>query len=148
MSPAQALIAAMLTPALLILASGSLIAAGLVRLARVVDRVRALSAPGAPAVPAAELDLHARRARLALGALTAYFVAIAFFVAAGGALALDRALGETLGWLPVSLTLGGMLLVVGGVAAMTVECYDSAGLIGREIDRLRRPAEEGDGRAV
>jgi Protein of unknown function (DUF2721) len=41
-SPAQTMIAAMITPALLILASGSLIATALVRLGRVVDRVRKL----------------------------------------------------------------------------------------------------------
>jgi hypothetical protein len=41
-SPSQAIIAAMITPALLILALGSLIATALVRLARVVDRVRKL----------------------------------------------------------------------------------------------------------
>jgi Protein of unknown function (DUF2721) len=39
------MIAAMITPAMLILASGSLIATALVRLARVVDRLRKLAEP-------------------------------------------------------------------------------------------------------
>ena len=48
-SAAQAIISAMITPALLILASGSLIATALVRLARVVDRVRKLAETAVPA---------------------------------------------------------------------------------------------------
>ena len=44
MSPAQSVIAAMITPALLILGSASLVATALVRLARAVDRARAVIA--------------------------------------------------------------------------------------------------------
>jgi hypothetical protein len=140
MSPAQALVAAMLSPALLILASGSLIAAALVRLARVVDRVRALSAPGATPASEAELAHHERRASLALTAITAYFVAIALFVAAGAAIALDHALRDALTWLPIALTLAGMVLIVTGVAVMTLESRDSAALIALDIARLREPS--------
>src|SRR5262249_1384133 len=43
-SPAIAMIAAMITPAVLILASASLVASALVRMARVVDRARSLVA--------------------------------------------------------------------------------------------------------
>ena len=137
MSPAQALIAAMLSPALLILASGSLIAAALVRLARVVDRVRALGAPDAKLVPSEELAVHERRASLALLAIRCYFVAIAFFVGAGAAIALDHATHDTLTWLPITLTLVGMLLIVGGVLAMERETRDSALLVAADIARLR-----------
>jgi hypothetical protein len=137
MSPAQALIAAMLSPALLILASGSLIAAALMRLGRVVDRVRALAAPDAKPGTMEELSHHGRRASLALSAITAYFVAIAFFVAAGAAIALDHALHDTLTWLPIALTLTGMALIVIGVAAMALESRDSAALVAADIARLR-----------
>ena len=136
MSPAQALIAAMLTPALLILAAASLIATALVRLARVVDRVRALTAAAAPA-PASDLTLHEHRARLALSAVTAYFVAVTLFVIAGIAIAADAWLHGALTWVPVSLTLAGMVLIVTGAAAMVWECRQSATLISAEIGRLR-----------
>jgi hypothetical protein len=126
----------MLSPALLILASGSLIAAALVRLGRVVDRVRVLGA-GTVAVTNDELTLHGRRANLALTAITSYFLAVALFVAAGGAIALDHALSGELTWLPISLTLAGMLLIVVGVAAMAIESRDSATLVATEIARLR-----------
>ncbi len=98
MSPAQALIAAMLSPALLILAAGSLIAAALVRLGRVVDRVRALAALDVRLATMDELSHYERRASLALAAITSYFVAVAFFVAAGAAIALDHAAHDTLTW--------------------------------------------------
>ena len=137
MTPAQTLIAAMLSPALLILAAGSLIAAALVRLGRVVDRVRALGAPDAKPVTAEELSRHERRASLALSAITFYFVAIAFFVASGAAIALDHAAHDTLTWLPVVLTIVGMVLIVAGVAAMVLETRDSASLVARDIARLR-----------
>jgi hypothetical protein len=136
MSPAQALIAAMLTPALLILAAASLIATALVRLGRVVDRVRVLNAAAAP-VPASDLALHEYRARLALSAVTAYFVAVTLFVVAGIAIAADAWLHGALTWVPITLTLAGMVLIVVGAAAMVWECRQSATLIAAEIGRLR-----------
>lgn len=68
MTPAQSVVAAMITPALLILASSSLVATALVRLGRVVDRSRVLIATiDAGSVPEPEalrcsLDRHQRRA--------------------------------------------------------------------------------------
>ncbi len=127
----------MLSPALLILAAGSLIAAALVRLGRVVDRVRALGATTATPATPTELSQHERRASLALAAITCYFVAIGFFVAAGAAIALDRAVHDRLTWLPITLTLAGMALIVAGVAAMALESRDSASLVAADIARLR-----------
>jgi hypothetical protein len=136
LSPAQALIAAMLTPALLILAAGSLIATALVRLARVVDRIRALPGLGIP-IESAELVLHERRARLALAAVTCYFIAVALFVSAGLGIAADAWSHGALTWLPVVLTLAGMLLIVAGAGAMALESRSSAKIILVEIARLR-----------
>jgi hypothetical protein len=138
MLPAQALITAMLSPALLILASGSLIAAALVRLARVVDRVRALAAaPPTGRAVLAELTTHERRARLALAAITLYFIAVALFVLSGLAIALDHLASGRLTWVPVSLTLAGMVSIVAGAACMTVETRDSAALIAADIAHIR-----------
>jgi cytochrome c biogenesis protein CcdA len=136
LSPAQALIAAMLTPALLILAAGSLIATALVRLARVVDRIRTLSGLAAASEPD-ELLLHERRARLSLAAVTCYFIAVALFVSSGLGIAADAWTHGLLTWLPITLTLAGMLLIVAGAAAMAVESRYSASVILIEISRLR-----------
>ncbi len=120
-SPAQAIISAMITPALLIMASGSLIATVLVRLARVVDRVRKLT-ESSGSLAAGELERHERRAVLAERAVLLYFCAVVCFVAAGFAIALDHALGDQFWWLPVAITTLGMALIVSGSTAMLAEC--------------------------
>jgi hypothetical protein len=131
-SAAQAIISAMITPALLILASGSLIATALLRLARVVDRVRKLfEAREAPA--AGELHRHERRALLAERAVRLYFFAVVCFVLAGFAIAADHFAGDGLTWLPVLMTTAGMCLIVAGSSAMLAECRLAAAQIRAEI---------------
>jgi hypothetical protein len=121
-SAAQAIISAMITPALLILAAGSHIATALVRLARVVDRVRKLAEGGEPSMPPDVLHRHERRALLAERALQNFFFAVVCFVMAGIALGIDHFAADRLTWLPVVLTLVGMCLIVAGSAAMLSEC--------------------------
>lgn len=139
-SQAQALIAAMITPALLILTSASLIATALVRLARIVDRVRKLAEAGEGEIDRATLARSERRANLALLAVTLFFAAAISVVVAGVAIAIDRASGDTLPWLPISFTLMGMGLIVAGGAAMLAESADSARQIHAEIAALRARA--------
>jgi hypothetical protein len=82
----------MITPALLILAAGSLVATALVRLARVVDRVWKL-------VEAQARWGHLRSSNATSGALLAeravllYFLAVVGFVVAGVAIAIDHVAG-------------------------------------------------------
>jgi hypothetical protein len=134
-SASQAIIAAKITPALLILACGSLIATALVRLGRVVDRVRRLPELGA-AVAAAELVRHRRRAMLAERAVALFFCAVVCFVAAGFGIALDHLTAGRLAWLPVVLTVAGMALIVAGSALMVAECRGAAAQIADEVARL------------
>jgi len=136
MSPAQAMIAAMITPALLILASASLIATALVRLARVVDRVRKLAdLHDAPRDPG-EVRRQERRAMLAERAVESYFAAVVCFVAAGFAIPIDHATGDRLTWLPVLATVLGMCLIVAGSAAMLAECRLAVAQIRAELAAL------------
>jgi len=144
-SPAQALIAAMITPALLILGSASLIATALVRLARVVDRVRKLAEMSTADEPAAELERSGRRANLALAAVAAFFAAIVIFVVSGIAIAVDRADGNQLSWLPVGLSLFGMVLIVAGAGFMLIECGYSSAQLHAEIKTLRGRPRDTDG---
>jgi hypothetical protein len=130
------MIAAMITPAMLILASGSLIATALVRLARVVDRLRKLAERHDAKPDAAELDRHGRRATLAERAVTIYFAAVVCFVVSGFAIALDHLAGDRLTWLPVSVTMLGMCLIVAGSAAMLAECRVAAAQIRAEVAAL------------
>lgn len=126
----------MITPALLILGSASLIATALVRLARVVDRVRKLAELGG-AQHAGELARCERRANLALLAVAVLFGAVVVFVASGVAIAIDEANGGRFIWLPVGLTLLGMGLIVIGSGSMVIECGYSAAQIRAEIDSAR-----------
>jgi hypothetical protein len=139
-SPAQAMIAAMITPALLIMASASLIATALVRLARVVDRVRKLSELGDAARDAKESGRQERRALLAERAVSFYFFAVVCFVIAGFTIAIDHAVGDRIPWLPVVVTTLGMCLIVAGSAAMLAECRLAFAQIRAEIAVLTRVA--------
>jgi hypothetical protein len=143
-SAAQAIIGAMITPALLILASGSLIATALVRLARVVDRVRRLIETGGATALAEELRRHERRALLAERAVRLYFFAVVCFVLAGFGIAIDHFAGDRLTWLPVALTTVGMALIVAGSAAMLRECREAAAQIRDEIRRVSPPGMPAD----
>ncbi len=133
----------MITPALLILASGSLIATTLVRLARVVDRIRKLGELPAQSWTTAELDRQERRGVLAERALGAYFTAVACFVVAGFAIALDHGPIAALR-LPVILTIAGMVLIVAGSAAMVAETRLSVTQLRAEIRHLRHGAAGSD----
>jgi hypothetical protein len=138
-SAAQAIISAMITPALLILASGSLIATALVRLARVVDRIRKLTEMSSAGALTEELRRHERRALLAERAVRFYFLAVVCFVLTGFSIPVDHLIGDRLTWLPVSMTTLGMALIVVGSAAMLVECQLATEQIRAEIASLMRP---------
>jgi len=142
-SAAQVIISAMITPALLILASGSLIATALARLARVVDRIRRLAEMAGPAPSAAELRRHERRALLAEQAVRIFFAAVLCFVLAGFGIALDHATGDRMAWLPVGMTVAGMALIVFGSAAMLAECQLATQQIKEEIALCARPTQRG-----
>jgi Protein of unknown function (DUF2721) len=98
------IIAAMITPALLIFASASLVATALVRLGRVVDRLRKLAEKADAPPSLEELERHERRALLAERAVLLYFFAVVCFVVAGFAIAIDHAGGDRWWWLPVAIT--------------------------------------------
>ncbi len=136
-SPAQAIVAAMITPALLILASASLIATVLVRLARVVDRIRKLAEAQSRNPLGEEIERQERRALLAERALGFFFSAVTTIVLAGFSIALDRARAGPLSWIPVPLTTLGMALIVAGCAAMLAETRLSIAQLRAEIALLR-----------
>jgi len=145
-SVAVAMIGAMITPALLLLGSASLVASALVRMARVVDRARILAAIAHDGtmdkigVTADQLrswlESHATRARYAERSITLLYAAIVIFVSTCLSIALDRAMGESLSWLPVLLAVAGTLLLLAGGAYMVAE----SGLGGEQISNEIRHA--------
>jgi len=151
-SAAVALIAAMVTPALLILGAASLVASALVRMGRVVDRTRVLAA----AIHAGEasrlgvgearlriwLERHAIRARYAERSIALLYAAVVVFIATSLSIAVDRAGAGLPPWLPGALAIGGTFLLLAGGAFMVAESRLSSRQIEEEIaDALARLKE-------
>jgi hypothetical protein len=142
-STAVATIAAMITPALLLLGSASLVASALLRMARVVDRARLLAGIahegtldtiGVTAVQLrAWLERHAKRARYAERSITLLYAAIVAFISTCLSIAIDRAAGDSLSWLPVALAIVGTVLLLSGAAYMVGESHLSGEQISLEI---------------
>jgi hypothetical protein len=122
MSAALAVLTAMITPALLISACGTFVLSTSNRLARVVDRMRALTREveelsrmeGEVKFRRERLDLwqsqiqvQGRRLHLLQRALTLLYVATCIIVFASVSLGLVTALGSKLYWFPVALGLLG-----------------------------------------
>jgi len=143
----------MITPALLILASASLVASALVRMARIVDRARALAAStrggsweqaaATPDVLRGWLERHEARARYAESSIALLYAAIVVFTATVLSIALDRAAGGALAWLPVVLAIAGTLLLLAGGALMVAESRSSWDQIREEIRQARARLKEG-----
>jgi len=142
-SAAVATIAAMITPALLLLGSASLVASALMRMARVVDRARVLisltheGAADKIGITTDQmrswLDAHAQRARHAERSITCLYSAIVAFILTCLSIAVDRALGGSLGEFPVLIAVTGTLLLLAGGAYMVAESRLSGQQIGAEI---------------
>jgi hypothetical protein len=129
------ILSAMITPAVLISASGTLVLSTSVRLARVVDRVRTLSATledlfhaGADDTMAAarreeverQLQLQTRRGRLIQRALTSFYVALCVFVGTTISTAIS-AFAPATAWAPTGLGILGMLVMFYGCVLLVRE---------------------------
>ncbi len=142
-SAAVATIAAMITPALLLLGSASLVASALMRMARIVDRARVLVAivhEGAAAKLGITteqlrswLESHVRRARYAQRSIALLYAAIVVFISTCLSIALDRFLDGSVSWLPVLLAVVGTLLLLTGGVYMVAESRLSSAQISEEI---------------
>jgi hypothetical protein len=125
---------AMITPAVLISAGGTLVLSTSNRLSRVVDRVRVLAADaerlptqtdagprssreaGKRRLIANQLRDLSRRAILLRSAIAALYVAIAFLIATSIGVGIFTALGFDYAWIPITLGMlgtGGLLWATG-----------------------------------
>ena len=128
------LLSAMITPAVLISACGTLIFSTSTRLARIVDRVRALSqsfeqlysgtVTDFPEERRAEVErqlfLMAGRGRLIQRALTSFYVSLGIFVGTTMGIGL-AALWPRVAWLPTSLGATGTLVLFHGCVMLIGE---------------------------
>jgi Na+-transporting methylmalonyl-CoA/oxaloacetate decarboxylase beta subunit len=136
-------ISAMITPAILILATGSLVASTLTRLARVVDRARELLADIVAARDGGDeqraatyarwLRAYQRRASFAERALQLYYVAIFLFVTASLSIAVEHLTRAVIPWFSLSVVLTGAAALCAGTAALVIETNIATGMLRAEI---------------
>lgn len=142
-SNSVAIIAAMVTPALFILGSASLVASALVRMARVVDRIRVLTTLAYDAdlykhaVTAEQLrsslERHRIRAHYTERSICLLYAAIVIFIATCLSIVIDRISGESISWLPEMLAIAGTLFLLAGASYMVLESKLSGRQIAEEI---------------
>lgn len=128
------LLSAMITPAVLISACGTLIMSTSLRLARIVDRVRELSRETeeiftSEAITFGEerrleferqLLVHTRRGKIIQNAMTGFYGSLGLLVAATVSIGLT-ALTNLVSWLPAALGIAGTILLFYGSILLIVE---------------------------
>jgi hypothetical protein len=127
------LLSAMITPAVLISACGTLIFSTSNRLGRIVDRVRELGNLLQQLASSEDefkderrrefdrqLSSHAARTQLIQRALTSFYAAVGAFVATAVAIALVT-LVPGMGWLPSALGIAGILVLFHGCVLLIAE---------------------------
>jgi hypothetical protein len=142
------ILTAMLAPALLMAATGSLLVSANARLARVVDRLRSLVSKWKPDAPDREqrdqqIARHRLRAHLVLRACQMLYIGLGCFVGTSLALAVDAFLGFQLGVVPTLLALLGVIALLLASAAMWREVSLAVKSFGSELDDelVRRRAD-------
>ncbi|MGH7755308.1 MAG: DUF2721 domain-containing protein [Vulcanimicrobiaceae bacterium] len=148
------IISAMITPAILILAAGSLVSSTLTRLARVVDRARALldrieahedvGDAKRAALLRGWLAAYLRRSGFAERALTLYYVAIGLFVAASLAITIDDLTQGEVPWLSLALVVLGATVLFAGTAMLVVETNLATGQLRSEIEAIGGQRSQAD----
>jgi len=130
------ILTALLAPAILMAATGSLLLSANNRLARVVDRLRVLLANwklGARDQPEREQQIlrHRKRSNYLLRACLYLYCALGSFIATSLALAINELSGEKLSILPTIIGLVGMCFLLGAVF-----------YLGREVSAAVKSFEE------
>jgi hypothetical protein len=153
---ALGVLSAMITPAVLILASSSLILATSARLGRVVDRTRTLSerfVELAHSDPEAELveeervmlfdqlDKATRRARLLQRAMTRLYLALSVFLGTSVALGVDAATRQGYAWVVAFLGIAGVGLLFWASVLLIVESRLTLAAVDSEMDFVRHLGE-------
>ena len=149
---ASEVLGAMITPAVLISASGTLVLSTSNRLTRVVDRVRVLASEaeqlrkGESSVEvearrqliSQQLPVLSKRALLLRSALGALYAAIGFLVATSIAVGISVALQWAYGWVPVISGLIGATALLWGRLLLVREARLAIGSTLQELDFLGR----------
>ena len=150
---------AMITPAVLISASGTLVLSTSNRLNRVVDRVRTTAATAeklrkeAPTADPEQiearkqavgelLDTLTRRALMLRSALTALYFAIGILVATSIAVGANVTFYGAYGWIPVVLGMSGTFVLLYSSFLLMREARLAVGSLLQETEAARRAVEQ------
>jgi hypothetical protein len=147
-----AVLTAMITPAVLISASGTMILSTSTRLGRVVDRVRSLSdrlqelgreaeddfAEERRVMLYDQLDKLTSRSRLLQRALTTFYLAVGVFVATSVAIGVVAFSGTRGAWIPVALGLIGAFFLFYGSMLLVFEARLALSTTHAEMDFIWR----------
>ncbi|MEO6155602.1 MAG: DUF2721 domain-containing protein [Thermomonas sp.] len=140
-----AILTAMLAPAFFLTATAALLASANSRLARVVDRLRALIVSWDKDAPdhaerEDQIQRHRQRAHIVLRACRLLYGALASFVGTSLALAVDALLGFRLGVVPTATAVLGVLFLLAASFSMWREVSLAVSSFDLELDQemLRR----------
>ncbi len=146
MSTAHEVLQTMITPAVLISASGTLVLSTSNRIAKLSERVRGLrdadgtepSGAGEDPADPAQLAILSRRLLLMRSAMTALYVSIGLFVGSSLMIGLSALFEALEGWTAVMLALSGGLLLFYACALLVGEARLAARATLWELEHLRR----------
>src|SRR5207248_7294129 len=150
-----AVLTAMITPAVLISASGTMILSTSSRLGRVVDRVRSLSdrlrrltdeegsefGEEERAMLYDQLDKLTSRSRLLQRALTTFYLAVGVFVATSVAIGVVAFFGGHASWIPVAMGLIGAFFLFYGSMLLVFEARLALSTTHAEMDFIWRTSK-------
>ena len=135
-------LAAMITPAFFLTATGAMLGAANMRLARVVDRMREdlarrkqIDGEAELAAFEAQVAVHRRRSELVLLALRSLYAAMTSFVATSLAIAINSFTGHRLDWLPVALAILGSLMLFLASVCLGREARMAMRMLNVELDQ-------------
>lgn len=155
LSKGLAVLTSMITPALLLSASGTFILSTSQRLGRCVDRIRRISEqleyqidPATHKPLSAErtamllrmLDYSGRRARMLAGVMISFYLAAGAFVFTSVAIGIASMLVERLSWLPVAMGITGALFMSYGGFRLIFEARLSEESLLEEIAFVEKSA--------
>ena len=147
------ILTSMLAPALLMAATGSLLISANNRLARVVDRLRAIitlldacDEERQRAEIEDQIARHRRRAQLVLRACQMLYFALGAFVGTSLGLAIDALLGFRVAYLPTALAILGVIGLFGSAIALGREVSLSVRSFDLELDSEMRRRGRGPAR--
>lgn len=148
MNPSMSVVTAMIAPAILILAAGSLVSSTLVRLGRVVDQTRIFVAQAqelraggkqaAVAIIEGRIERQLRRAELARRALWGYYLAIVLFLISSVTIALTLATRIHLNWIGPSIVVAGGFVLIVATSQLVIEVSVGAGSLREEVESYKK----------